>query len=144
MYRVMRTHEFNDAIYYRVTCDCGEPRCDLTLEFEHDKEIGYISLNIYKNLIASAHWGGCWNHFDFIRVWKNKIKIIFTIIFKGYVEVCEGTLLKDIEHIDNFIKALEEGKKRIQPDCVLCPDSRSKAYEYCENCDKYLWERVNV
>jgi hypothetical protein len=139
MYRVMRIHEFGDAIYYRIACDCGEPNCDLTIEFEYDKDLNHVNLIIYKNLRASAHWGGYWNHFDFIRVFWNKIKMMWAILTRGYIEVCEGTLLTDFEHIDNFIKALQEGKKRVQPDCVLCPDSRTKAYEYCENCGKNLW-----
>lgn len=136
----MRTHDFKDSVYYRVSCDCGEPRCDLVIDFEYDKKFNYINLTIYKNLLASAHWGCCWKHFDFIRVFWNKIKMMFTILFKGYIEVCEGTLLKDVEHIDNFIKALQEGKKRVQPDCMLCEDGRSKAYEFCENCGKDLWQ----
>jgi len=135
----MRTHEFGGSVYYRVCCDCADEKCDLTLEFEYDKDINYVTLSIYKNLRASAYWGGSWDYFDFIRVWKNKIKMIWEILTKGYIEVCEGTLLKEPEHINNFIKALEEGRKRCQPDCPLCPDSRSKAYEYCENCGKNLW-----
>jgi hypothetical protein len=140
MYRVMRTNEFGDAVYYRVCCDCGDEDCDLTLEFEYDKNINYVTLTIYKNLHASAHWGCCWNHFDFIRVFWNKIKLMSSILFKGYIEVCEGTLLKDPEHIDNFIKALEEGRERARPDCDYCEDGRAKAYEYCENCGKDLWQ----
>jgi hypothetical protein len=144
MYRVMRTNEFLDSIFYRVCCDCGDPDCDLTLEFEYDKDINYVTLNIYKNLRASAHWGDYWDHFDFIRIWWNKIKMIWIILTKGYIEVCEETMLKDIEHIDNFIKALEEGKRRVKPDCMLCEDSRLKAYKHCENCGKPLFERITV
>jgi hypothetical protein len=104
----MVTHEFKDAIFYRVACDCGDERCDLTLTLELD-EHGIIFLNIYKKLRASSYWGNYWNHFDFIRVFWNKIKMTFKIWTQGYIEVEESTVFQNEDHIENFIKALEEG-----------------------------------
>jgi hypothetical protein len=110
---VMKIHEFDDSIYYRVACQCGEPECDLTLTLSFDKKCGFLELVMYKNLKASAHWGSFWNYFDFIRVWKNKLKMIWIIATKGYIEVCEENLIQGEEHIDNFILALQQGKKFI-------------------------------
>jgi len=111
--RVMRLEEFDDAIYYRVACQCGNQDCDLMLELDYDKEFGSINLHMYKKLAASADWGNYWEHFDFIRVGWNKIKMCWTIITKGYIEISEDTMISDEEHIDNFIVALQQGKKFI-------------------------------
>lgn len=112
-FRVMKINEFSDTVYYRVACDCASEECDLTLDMSWDKEVGYIYLEIYKNLIASSYYGRLWKHFDFIRVWRNKIKMIKKIIFDGYIEIQGDTLFKDVEHIENFINALEQGKQFI-------------------------------
>lgn len=111
--RVMKLDEFADSIYFRVACQCGEQNCDLVLEMEYDKTLDSINIHIYKNLVASAHWGIDWNHFDFIRVLWNKIKICWTIITKGHMQVSEETMIQGEEHIDNFIAALQQGKKFI-------------------------------
>ena len=56
--KVMKTEEFDDAIYYRLPCSCGSKDHDITLEFEHDKEIPeMVFLNVYMNLEWSSYWG---------------------------------------------------------------------------------------
>jgi len=112
-YRTMKTHEFDDAVFYRVACQCGDQKCDLVLEIEYDKECESINLNMSKLLAASAHWGRDWDYFDFIRVWGNKVKLCLKIIFKGYIEVSETTMIQGEEHINGFISALQQGKKFI-------------------------------
>lgn len=111
IFRVMKTHEFDDSIYYRVACQCGDPQCDLTLEIDYDKKIGTINLFMSKKLMASAHWGGYWKYCDFIRVIWKKLGMIWDIATKGYIEVSEETMIQGEEHIDNFIEALQQGKK---------------------------------
>lgn len=111
--RVMKLDEFADSIYFRVACQCGEQNCDLILDLDYDKDFNAINLHMYKNLAASAHWGMDWDHFDFIRVLWNKIKMCWTLITKGYIQVSEETMIQGEEHIDNFIKALQQGKKFI-------------------------------
>lgn len=107
MYRVMKTNEFKDSIWYRVACDCSDKDCDLTVEFEYDKDLNMIFLNIYKNLKWSSHWvdkDQWWLRF------KKRMLGIFKIVFTGYVEIEETLILQDIKHIDSFIKALQDGK----------------------------------
>lgn len=112
-FRVMKLHEFDDSIYYRIACQCGEQNCDLQLELEYDKDIGSINLHMHKNLRASAHWGGYWKYCDFIRVWWKKLGMIWTLATKGYIEISEETMIHGEEHINNFIEALQQGKKFI-------------------------------
>jgi hypothetical protein len=106
--KVMKTEEFDDAIYYRLPCSCGSKDHDITLEFEHDEEIPeMVFLNMYMNLAWSSYWGDT-NFFQII--WR-KIKTALRIIFVGYIQLEESFILKGEDHIDAFIEALEEGKQ---------------------------------
>ena len=137
----MKLGDFIDSTYYRVSCDCQSEECDLTLELQIYGQL--IFLNMYKNLKASSHWGGYWNHFDFIRVWKNKIKMIWSILMKGYIEVNESTVLRGEEHIRSFIEALEEGIIYVKQGCPYCPESKEKGMDRCRVCNRFLDKKGN-
>jgi hypothetical protein len=110
-FRVMKTNEFEDAVYYRVACSCGSDDHDLTIEFERDPELpDMLFLNFYKDLAWSSYWGDS-NFFN--RIWK-RFKASLRIFFVGYIEVEESFIIQGEEHIDSFIKALEEGKQFIK------------------------------
>ena len=40
----MKTNEFDDAVYYRVACECGSDEHDVTIEFEKLTTSTYIKL----------------------------------------------------------------------------------------------------
>jgi len=110
-FRVMKTSEFNDAVFYRAACSCGSDDHDLAIEFERDPKIpDMIFLNFYKDLAWSSYWGDT-NFFS--RMWR-RLKTSLRILFMGYIEVEESFILQGEEHIDSFIKALEEGKQFIK------------------------------
>ena len=109
--RVMTIHEFEDSVYYRAACSCGSHEHEVTIEVEIDKDINMVSINFYKNIAWCSHWGSP-NFFQ--RCWL-KIKAVFKIIFTGYIELEEGFLMDSEEQIQDFINALEEGKKHVAP-----------------------------
>jgi hypothetical protein len=106
----MKIDEFKDSIYYRIACGCGSNDHDTTIEFEYDKDLpGMVFINFHKKLVWSSHYGTG----NFItRFWK-RITGALKILFLGYIEVEESLILRDKEHIDGFIEALEEGKRYI-------------------------------
>lgn len=110
--KVMEITRFSKSIFYRVACDCMSNKCDLTVELEKDDQT--IWLNMYKHFSPSAYYGRDWDHFDFIRVFWNKIKMCFKILFLGYIEIEETTVFQDEEHIQAFIQALEEGREYLK------------------------------
>lgn len=111
-YRTMKTNEFGNAVFYRIACDCGSNEHDLHIEFEKDPEIPeMIFLNFYKKLEWSSYWGDDDKWYKNLR---NRIKGALKILFKGYIEVEESFILGGEEHIDSFIKALEEGKQYLK------------------------------
>lgn len=108
--KVMKLDEFKDSVYYRVACGCGSDEHGTTIEVEYDKDLpGMVFVNFYKRLVWSSHWG---NYNIAERFWK-RIKGALKILFLGYIEVEESLILRDKEHIDGFIEALEEGKQYI-------------------------------
>ena len=46
-YKVMKTEEFGDSIFYRIAC-CGSQDHDMTMELEWDKDVKMVFLNFYK------------------------------------------------------------------------------------------------
>jgi hypothetical protein len=117
----------DNSIWYRIGCDCMEPKCDLTLELEKVTDHHSIYLNMYKNLHASAYWGydsDSWRgKVEWLRVLLNKLLLCWKIMTKGYLEISESMIIRE-QHIDDFIGALQEGKK------FLCRHSESQE---CKN-----------
>lgn len=110
-YKVMKTDEFEDAIFYRTACSCGGHDHDITVELEWDKKVKMVFMNFYKKLAWCAYWGVGNNWFK--SQWK-KLQAIYKIIFHGYIEIEESLIFQDPEHIENFMKALEEGRKKLE------------------------------
>jgi len=108
--KIMKTHEFEDAIFYRASCDCGSPDCDLTLELEKDKELQMIFLNMYKNLSWSSYWGD--GDIWYKNLWL-RIKCALKVLFTGYIQVEESFIFKDIKQIEHFTNAINEGIEKL-------------------------------
>jgi hypothetical protein len=108
---VMKTHEFDDSIIYKVECSCGSDEHNVTIEFELQSEIpGMIFLNFYKKIAWCCHWGKTtWCE----KLWK-RISCSVKMLFTGYVELTESFILEDESNIDGFIEALQEGKNYIK------------------------------
>jgi len=109
--KIMKTHEFDEAIFYRASCDCGSPDCDLTLELEKDKDLQMIFLNLYKNLAWSSYWGSgdVW----YINLWR-RIKCALKILITGHIQVEETFVFRDIEQIEHFTNAINEGIEKLK------------------------------
>ena len=105
-FRVMKTNEFEDSIYYKIACSCGSGKHDVTIEFEIDKKIpNMVFLNFYKDVAWCAHWGSP----SFLETVWLKTKAVFRIIFTGYIELNESFVLEGDKHIKEVIEVLEEG-----------------------------------
>ena len=111
-YRVMKTNEFKDSVFYKIECDCGSDDHQITLELCHDEDLPeLIDLIIYKKLGWSIYWSADKNLFT--RLWK-RITGALTLLFKGYVEVEESFIFQGEEHIQSFLNAINEGISKIK------------------------------
>ena len=96
------------SVWYKIGCDCGDSDCDFTIEFEYDKDFGYIDMNFYKNIKAADYYydtflGRCWF----------RIKSAACILIKGELKTEGNLLIRNEEHIDSIIEAFQEGKNKI-------------------------------
>ena len=110
---VMKTNEFERAVYYKTVCACGSDDHIATIEFEWDEELSRLYLTFYYKIVWSSHWGEMnW----FKRIWT-RIKGATKILFTGYVELEEAFLISGEDHIDDLIEALNEGKNKMVKSC---------------------------
>ena len=105
----MKTHEFDDMIFYRAACDCNDKNHDLELQLTID-DVGIMSLVIAGNLKTKAHW----HYFNiFERAWL-RLKYSMIILFRGWFQLHHDFMITEEKHIDDFIKALEDGKEHLK------------------------------
>ena len=105
-YRIMKTHEFEmqNSTFFRATCDCGDPQCDITLILEYDEKLPHmIDLILHKEL----HWSSYWAFPD---TWYNRLKKriggTLRMLFTGYMKVEETFVFQGEKHIQEFLGAL--------------------------------------
>jgi hypothetical protein len=83
MFRVMKTNEFEDSVYYRVACSCNSEEHDIIIELEINKDINnMIFLNFWKKVYWSANWKSDDNWFKNILF---RIKGALKILCFGYL-----------------------------------------------------------
>jgi len=114
-FRISKTHEHNDDIFYRADCGCGCEDCSLELELEldeveEDSLYNSFSLNIFQDT----------NYFDWSNrdewYWRgwSRIKIALRVLFTGKVKVSSEFIFQGEKQVRSFITALEEGSKMIE------------------------------
>jgi hypothetical protein len=138
-FRTMKTLESDDKTWhmYRAACQCGNPKCDLSLELEYDREINDVTLTLYKDLYYCSYWfADCRDSFKWVTkilgkkrgvdvqdwledkyyiakdIWY-RLKGAVRLLFTGRIELEEAFLFENEEQIDAFLNALNEGKIQI-------------------------------
>lgn len=107
------------SIWYNIGCDCGSGGHDTNIMFEYDKSTDILFLNFYKTISYSKEFGHLYYEDDtLVDVIKDKIKVLWKrmkdatkLLFTGYVEMESDFILKDTQHIQDFIDALIEGRE---------------------------------
>ena len=116
---IMKTNDWGNSKFYRVTCECGASDHDHHVWVEADEND--VSVTIYTTI--KSNW---WN--------KTRWHAIWTLLTKGYVDTestvilkqqqafnYAHTLLSAIEDVDNFRKEHKEksavAKLAEQGDC---------------------------
>ena len=122
-------HKFDDSLWYSVQCECGDNECGSIVEIEVDDKFKLIELHFYKdvnfdfwrypddsklwleegfvNFIKDLYYNKLINGTKrFIYRWKKALILGFTGEIKLHSDFC----LIDIDHINDFIEALQEGR----------------------------------
>lgn len=109
-YKVMKIDEFNDSVFYRIACGCGDRDHDFELWLEYDKDINDITLMIEKTLYWSSHYQS-WPWYE--RMYK-RFSSALRLIFYGHLKIEADILFMKKEHIEGFIEALKDGMTKIE------------------------------
>ena len=108
-FRTMKLNEYEDAVVYRIPCDCQDSECDVILNFEIDKKINAIYITFYKTI----HWSSYWMPKD--KSWLGKlmfrIKESLKMLFTGHIQMQGDMVILDPKHIEAFEMAIKEGKE---------------------------------
>jgi hypothetical protein len=109
--KICKTHEFEDSIFYKLNCGCG---CDDYLEFEYvySNFTNHSKLKFYKKLV----WVDYYYTDNIFTRFIKRIKACFSIIFKGRLTINDEFLISNKDQLDDFINALQEGKKKFIED----------------------------
>jgi hypothetical protein len=111
-YKVMKTDDFDDSVFYRIACGCGNKNHEFELWLEYDEDINDITLMIEK----TVYWK---YHYELSPLYEKIYKRLFAalkLIFGGYLEMQADVLFMDKKHIEGFIEALQEGIVKIDND----------------------------
>ena len=109
-FRIMKTHNFDDAKFYRAACSCTDERCDMTLILEIDEEIEDITLQLHRDLCYADNWNA--DHW-YERLWY-RIKGTLRLLFTGRIEVDDYFMFQGKNQIESFLNALKEGMDELE------------------------------
>lgn len=110
---LMKIKEFDDALYYRVGCDCGVREHDLEIWAEVDKEGYFPTINFSANC-HTRYWNNRFSHplLKWLNDPLNRISIALTVLFTGHVETnfeyCLGK-----ENVSALRTALDEIERKL-------------------------------
>ena len=106
----MKTAEYDDTIFYKSSCACNDDECMLNLVLEKDKDFDFVTLLMYQTLKYASYWGtDNW----FSDKWK-RITGALKLLFTGELSVENSFLFESDKHIDEFINALQESRKKLK------------------------------
>ncbi len=103
-------HQFENSLCYSMECDCGDRECGAVIEIELDADCQLILLHFYKDVYFD-----CWKYSDpgfknYIKRILYRIKKSLVLLFTGQIKLSSDFIIKDIDSINTFIKALQEGR----------------------------------
>ena len=106
---VSKVFDMESDFMYRIGCSCGDPDCDCNIYFEYDKEYNVFDIIFYKKLYIKNSFS-----LNFFKSVFDKIKLIYKVIFKNYIETESDFMIQDPEHLDSIIEALNEAREKIK------------------------------
>ena len=107
---VMKVADYEDAVFYRVACDCTDADHDVTIELEYDKDFNNIYLNFYRK---ARVWSIYWESSNVFKRIYGRFKSALKILVSGVIEYEDELNLSNPEHVRNFISALEAGLEKL-------------------------------
>lgn len=114
---ICKTNEFEHSIFLKAHCGCSSDDHIQSIIIEADDH--NVSLEMYTKAYTEYHGNlydapiserlGSW-----YRSQKKKLKWIFSILFKGYIEVETCFLFENETSIDDYLTAIQEAKEKLK------------------------------
>jgi len=124
---IMKKAEYDDAVWYEVACECGDPNHHHSIWIESDSETKLVTVDIttesktrwwdtavntdvgFEN--ETLYWTWSWAaHFANQVILRTKL--VFQILFRGYVKY-ESSVILNKQQALNYADALKKAVKRI-------------------------------
>lgn len=116
----MKLDEYRGCITYKASCSCFNSDHDLFIYMEKDEGFNILNLRFYADIKCSGNFD-LWDQSPFSKKLKkilsvlwNRTKISLRVMFLGKIEMEQEFVINDEEQINDFIKALEDGKKYLK------------------------------
>ena len=112
-FRIMKTHEYNDAIFYRASCGCGSH--NVNMEMELDKETDSIILTFFlEDLEANVWYHYKWGILNYLKRVYLRIKWSAKVLLTGRLKVTSEFVFNDPKQIKDYCSNLLEGLKKLE------------------------------
>jgi len=104
MYRIMKTHEFEDSVYFRATCSCDWHKHAHEIEVRQDEDLGEVMVGISTTIDANEKY--CNTKF-YEKIWW-RIKTAITALFIGRIEAGSEFLFENTKQVDAYLEAIKK------------------------------------
>jgi hypothetical protein len=115
---IMKTYEYDDGVYFRIMCDCGDAGHDISIAFEEDRDGYKISMNLETAVVCSdlstlnsPYWT---SKYDQI-MWR--LRNAFKIIFTGRIEAYASFLLST-DNLAAFKEAIRISEDKFKKELI--------------------------
>jgi len=119
---ILKTHEFDDAMFYSVLCQCGNPDDMIEFNVELETDSCNIVLNTYFTP-KTAYWNRLvddsgdiesawlWSIDYYIRSiinrWYSRVLVMWELLTKGYVQYQQSTIMSEQQAL-NYAAAINQ------------------------------------
>jgi hypothetical protein len=108
--KIMLLDDVGDEIIYRAACDCCNPEDDVWIDIEYNKSINYVTLLFMtKTHYTYRPWDSTF--MEKIRYYGRRICDSIILLFGGRIELESTFMMKDKEHIESFLTAINKGRE---------------------------------
>jgi hypothetical protein len=115
---ISKLHQYEDRISYTLSCHCGNQDCGATIDMEFDKKYGNLGITFFKEFYFFYPTTYTDEILEKIKNWQKgiwwRISSAFKILFIGHIKISSDIVIDSEEHLDDLIKALQEGKEYVK------------------------------
>ena len=103
--------DYDDFVMFKTTCACNSD--DHTLSVIVEKGSDLPDSPIQSSIYFKVSWRETFTGNIFQKI-ADRLKAVFNILFKGYLELDEEFLFRDDNHFKNFRDVLEEAINQVE------------------------------